>query len=104
MWTTKATSSNRVAPLAKKSKGDPTCCGRLLSLFALKKQKRAHDLVVFDDDDASIERSLLWSRSHEGGSRPEDYMGFVSEHERGLAERASDVAALLAPPRDRFDY
>ena len=73
----------------------------LLNWFGLSKKKRTDDFVMFDDN-ASMESSLLWSKD---GGQPssDDYLEFVPEHERGLANYTSNVALPL-PPEDKIDY
>lgn len=84
-----------------KSSKSGGCCNRFLSLFGLGKRKKTDDFVVFDDT-ASLESSLLWSKD---GAQPtsDDYLEFVPEHERGLANFTSNVS-LPQPPEDRVDY
>eukprot|EP00584_Thalassiosira_punctigera_P010271 CAMPEP_0172546050 /NCGR_PEP_ID=MMETSP1067-20121228/15876_1 /TAXON_ID=265564 ORGANISM="Thalassiosira punctigera, Strain Tpunct2005C2" /NCGR_SAMPLE_ID=MMETSP1067 /ASSEMBLY_ACC=CAM_ASM_000444 /LENGTH=177 /DNA_ID=CAMNT_0013332915 /DNA_START=224 /DNA_END=757 /DNA_ORIENTATION=- len=76
-------------------------CVRLLSCLGLKNRKKVDDFVVFDDK-ASLDQALLWP---DNGSRPnaDDYMEFAPEHEKGLAERVSNVR-LPSLPKDRTDY
>ena len=54
------------------------------------------------DDNASMESALLWSKD---GGQPssDDYLEFVPDHERGLANYTSNVALPL-PPEDKMDY
>lgn len=77
------------------------CCDKVLSLCGLGKRKKTDDFVVFDDN-ASMESSLLWSKD---GAQPtsDDYLEFVPEHERGLANFTASVG-LPRPPEDRVDY
>ena len=75
------------------------CCERCLSFFGLSKRKKTDDFVVFDDN-ASMESSLLWSKNE---ATSDDYLEFVPEHERGLANFATSVG-LPRPPEDRVDY
>ncbi len=72
-----------------------------LSWFGLGNSKQTDDFVMFDDD-ASMQSALLWSKN---GSQPssEDYLEFLPDHERSLANYTSGVA-LPAPPADRTDY
>lgn len=72
-----------------------------LSWFGLGKSKRTDDFVMFDDN-TSMQSALLWSKN---GSQPssEDYLEFLPDHERLLANYTSGVA-LPAPPVDRTDY
>lgn len=72
-----------------------------MSWLGLSKKKRSEDFVMFDDN-ASMESSLLWSKD---GGQPsaDDFLEFVPEHERGLANYTSNVALPLPPP-DRTDY
>jgi hypothetical protein len=95
--------SDRVAPLmgrsisteaSSRSKG-------FLSWLGLTKRKKCEDFVMFDDN-ASMESSLLWS-GNGGQPSSDDYLEFVPEHERGLANYTSNVA-LPTPPEDRVDY
>merc|ERR1719491_1670115 len=85
------------------------CCGRssgdspcswFLSLFGLEKRNKVDDFVVFDD--SSMEQSLLWTKD---GNQPtaEDYLEFVPEHERGLAEQAKS-RSMPKPAEDKCDY
>lgn len=109
MWALKdkSSSSAQVAPptstLSKSRKSaSSNCWNKFLSMIGLAKQKKIDDFVVFDvDDNTSIERSLLWSS--EDGSKPEDYLEFIPEHERGLTDFA-ETLALPEPPKDRTDY
>lgn len=66
-----------------------------------KKRKKTDDFVVFDDD-SSLESSLLWAKN---AAQPtsEDYLEFMPEHEKGLANFASSTK-LPKPPVDRYDY
>lgn len=72
-----------------------------LSWCGLTKKKRSDDFVMFDDN-ASMESALLWSKD---GGQPssDDYLEFVPEHERGLANYASN-AVMPLPPEDKTDY
>ncbi|KAL3804387.1 hypothetical protein HJC23_011315 [Cyclotella cryptica] len=72
-----------------------------MSWLGLSKKKRSEDFVMFDDN-ASMESSLLWSKD---GGQPsaDDYLEFVPEHERGLANYTSNVSLPL-PPADKTDY
>ncbi|KAL7483389.1 hypothetical protein ACHAW6_009040 [Cyclotella cf. meneghiniana] len=72
-----------------------------MSWLGLSKKKRTEDFVMFDDN-ASMESSLLWSKD---GGQPsaDDFLEFVPEHERGLANYTSNVALPLPPP-DKTDY
>jgi len=74
---------------------------RFLSWCGLAKKKRSDDFVMFDDN-ASMESALLWSKD---GGQPssDDYLEFVPDHERGLANYTSNVALPL-PPEDKMDY
>mmetsp|Transcript_13167 Transcript_13167/g.19862 ORF Transcript_13167/g.19862 Transcript_13167/m.19862 type:complete len:178 (-) Transcript_13167:81-614(-) len=85
----------------KSSKTKESPCSWFLSMFGLEKRKKIDDFVVFDDQSA-LDQSLLWP---ENGSqpKPDDYLEFAPEHERGLAEQTSN-AALPDPPEDRIDY
>lgn len=73
-----------------------------LSWLGLSKKRKTDDFVVFDDD-ASLESSLLWSKE---GTQPasEDYLDFVPEHERGLADYTSSVTLPEPKFDDRMDY
>lgn len=84
---------------SRSSGGSP--CDWFLSLFGLKKQSKVDDFVVFDDS-SSMEQSLLWSK-HGNQPTAEDYLEFVKEHERGLADHASNLA-VPKPPEDKCDY
>mmetsp|Transcript_13179 Transcript_13179/g.21474 ORF Transcript_13179/g.21474 Transcript_13179/m.21474 type:complete len:321 (-) Transcript_13179:70-1032(-) len=102
MWAMKDTmqgTSGRVAPLSGSTSDSKW--NKFLSWFGLAKRKKTDDFVVFDDN-ASMESSLLWSKN---GAQPtsDDYLEFVPEHERGLADFTSNVA-LPTPPEDRVDY
>jgi len=72
-----------------------------MSWLGFSKKKRSEDFVMFDDN-ASMESALLWSKD---GGQPsaDDYLEFVPEHERGLANYTSNVALPLPPP-DKTDY
>ena len=91
--------SGRVAPHSGSTSDSKW--NKFLSWFGLAKRKKTDDFVVFDDN-ASMESSLLWSKN---GAQPtsDDYLEFVPEHERGLADFTSNVA-LPTPPEDRVDY
>jgi len=95
----------RPATTGSKEKGGKkkSCCSCdwFLSLFGLQKRKKVDDFFVFDDS-ASMEHSLLWTKN---GDQPtaDDYLEFIPEHERGLADQASNLA-LPKPAEDRCDY
>lgn len=76
-------------------------CDWLLSLLGLSKRKKTDDMVVFDDS-GSMESALLWSKD---GSQPtsDDYLEFVPEHERRVANNFASSVALPKPPEDQ-DY
>jgi len=102
MWEMKDTmrgTSARVSPNSASS--NDSAWNRFLGLFGLSKRKKTDDMVLFDDN-ASMESSLLWSKD---GAQPssDDYLEFVPEHERGLAEYASNIA-LPVPPEEKDDY
>jgi len=84
----------------RSSAGDSPC-DRFLALFGLQKRKKVDDFVVFDNN-ASMEQSLLWSKD---GGQPDadDYLEFVPEHERDLAERTANQD-LPRPEEDTYDY
>ena len=98
MWGLKNTMSEQ--GVTSRSTGGSKC-DSLLSMFGLSKKKKTDDFVVFDDS-ASMESALLWSKN---GSQPtsDDYLEFVPEHERQLADFHSNVA-LPTPPEDLVDY
>mmetsp|Transcript_4103 Transcript_4103/g.10426 ORF Transcript_4103/g.10426 Transcript_4103/m.10426 type:complete len:320 (-) Transcript_4103:101-1060(-) len=98
MWGLKNTMSEQ--GVTSRSTGGSKC-DSLLSMFGLSKKKKTDDFVVFDDS-ASMESALLWSKN---GSQPtsDDYLEFVPEHERQLADFHSNVA-LPTPPEDQVDY
>jgi len=98
MWGLKNTMSEQ--GVTSRSTGGSKC-DSLLSMFGLSKKKKTDDFVVFDDS-ASMESALLWSKN---GSQPtsDDYLEFVPEHERQLADFHSNVA-LPTPPEDPVDY
>lgn len=105
MWGMKDTmgeqgATSQVAPLLSRSNSD-SWSNWFLSFFGIAKRKKTDDFVMFDDN-ASMESSLLWSKN---GAQPtsEDYLEFVPEHERGLADFHSTVG-LPTPPEDRMDY
>lgn len=92
-------------PTTGESKPRGRCCPSpfawLLAWCGLERRKRVDDFVVFDDD-AALERSLLWSQ--EGGHPPaEEYLKFVPGHERDLTEHAANLV-LPKPAEDRYDY
>ena len=93
-------SKSRVSPLSA-SKDRSSCCDGFLSMFGFAKRKKTDDFVMFDDD-ASMESALLWSKDG-AQATSEDYLEFVPEHERGLADFGSKVS-LPMPPEDRVDY
>ena len=76
-------------------------CDWFLSLFGIKKQSKVDDFIVFDGN-SSMEQSLLWTKN---GNQPtaDDYLEFVSEHERGLVDHASNLT-VPKPPEDKCDY
>lgn len=103
MWSMKDTlpeqQGARVSPMTRppgESRGN-----WFLSFFGLAKRKKTDDFVMFDDN-ASMESSLLWSKN---GAQPtsDDYLEFVPEHERGLANFHSSIG-LPTPPEDKVDY
>lgn len=104
MWGMKDNMSDtgaRVSPLTRSSSdSSERCCG-ILSFFGLTKRKKTDDFVMFDDN-ASMESSLLWSKNG-AQATSDDYLEFVPEHERGLANFTSNVA-LPIPQPDRTDY
>jgi hypothetical protein len=71
-----------------------------LSLFGLTKRKKTDDFVVFDDN-ASMESSLLWSQDRAQPASG-DFLDFISNHERGLADFSK--VPLQKPPEDNTDY
>jgi len=94
--------TDQVAPnLRSTSNSSQTWSHWFLSLFGLTKRKKTDDFVVFDDG-ASMESSLLWSKSG-GMPTSDDYLEFVPEHERGLSNFHA-AAELPTPPEDRCDY
>ena len=97
MYALKDTMPSEGSP--SRSSGGSKC--DILSWFGLTKKKKTDDFVVFDDN-ASMESSLLWTKN---GSQPssDDYLEFVPEHERGLADFHSNIA-LPTPPEDQIDY
>mmetsp|Transcript_8619 Transcript_8619/g.19372 ORF Transcript_8619/g.19372 Transcript_8619/m.19372 type:complete len:323 (-) Transcript_8619:87-1055(-) len=104
MWDMKDTmaeegATSRVTPLSRSTSDSKP--NWFLSLFGLAKRKKTDDFVMFDDN-ASMESSLLWSKN---GAQPtsDDYLEFVPEHERGLANFHSTIG-LPTPPEDRMDY
>lgn len=102
MWVMKDMqgTSGRGSPLSR-SRSDSKW-NSFLSWFGLAKRKKTDDFVVFDDN-ASMESSLLWSKTGGGQPSADDYLEFVPEHERGLADFSSNIA-LPTPPEDRVDY
>lgn len=89
------------APRRTSPSSSSSCCP-CLSWLGLSKKRKTDDFVVFDDD-ASLESSLLWSKE---GTQPssEDYLEFVPEHERGLADYTSSVTLPEPKFDDRMDY
>lgn len=71
-----------------------------LSSFGLTKRKKTDDFVVFDDN-ASMESSLLWSQDRAQPASG-DFLDFISNHERGLADFSK--VPLQKPPEDNTDY
>jgi hypothetical protein len=71
-----------------------------LSLFGLTKRKKTDDFVVFDNN-ASMESPLLWSQDRAQPASG-DYLDFISNHERGLADFSK--VPLPYPPEDNTDY
>jgi len=101
MWGMKDTMSDaRVSPTSRGSSDSK--CNWFLSLFGLSKRKKTDDFVVFDDN-ASLESSLLWSKD---AAQPtsDDYLEFVPEHERALANYMAHSVIMEPPQADAMDY
>jgi len=103
MWSLRETMLQRDGHGARRmSPSSSSSCCPCLSWLGLSKKRKTDDFVVFDDD-ASLESSLLWSKE---GTQPssEDYLDFVPEHERGLADYTSNVNLPEPKFDDRMDY
>ena len=72
-----------------------------LSLFGLTKRKKVDDMIMFHDN-PSMEAPLLWSTNQRTEPSVDDYLNFIPQHERSIANYSH--VELPLPPVDRTDY
>jgi hypothetical protein len=72
-----------------------------LSLFGLTKRKKVDDMIMFHDN-PPMEAPLLWSTNQRTEPSVDDYLNFIPQHERSIANYSH--VELPLPPVDRTDY
>lgn len=72
-----------------------------LSLFGRTKRKKVDDMIMFHDN-TSIEAPLLWSSDQRTEPSADDYLNFIPQHEKRIANYSH--VELPLPPADRTDY
>jgi hypothetical protein len=94
-------SGGSVGSQSRRSSGNKKSNNWFLSLFGIAKRKKVDDMIMFHDD-TSMEAPLLWSSNQRTEPSADDYLNFIPQHERSIANYSH--VELPLPPVDRTDY
>ena len=94
-------SGGSVGSQSRRSSGNKKSNNWFLSLFGIAKRKKVDDMIMFHDN-TSMEAPLLWSSNQRTEPSADDYLNFIPQHERSIANYSH--VELPLPPVDRTDY